>query len=727
MSTVPPFRPHWLGTAVLSAGLALAAQASAAEPVTVATCAAVPLPAAYQPIQEVYLAFYLRPGDPGGLRYWSGEAGGDISRILAQFGQSEEAERLYGKITAATVGDAIDRIYQALFGVLPDKPGRDYYIGEFTAGRASAADLAYRILKGAQNDDKRAIESKLAAANFFSRTVDADLDGNGQQVTYDRQDEATVRGWMREIVAGKVPTPEQASRFIREKVAAASDPLNSHALAPRLSGFSPSAVQVGQSVDFTVQGQALPSVASLNISGVQCDDPAKVQCDGSGFVQRCAIVGDAGDRVVRLHTNMHSGATIDSPKPLKVTSQGTQPQPPSTSGKLPHSGTTGQQCYKKDSDDLVPCNSPEAVALSGAEKQDGMRGHINPMSYSFVPKSGGGHYDKTECVKDNVTGLIWEGKVNNSADRRHYQNLYSHEVSAVFPDVGSYLRHVNGIQLCGFNDWRLPTVYELQSLVDYSKPGRSLPAINTDWFPYTRIATHKFPFPPNDLDNAPFLQHEAVYMTSSKSLKNHPLSGTSAVFWNVAFGKGGAIDILGQSGKAVRLVRGPTAPTLARCPSSAPGRFVINGDEVTDTQTGLVWARCGVGQNWDGNTCVGDAHDLSHQEAMEHAKGRQGWRLPNVKELSSILDMACSDPRLNPFVEDWRPAIDATVFPNASSKTKSGGFVIHGGTYWTATPYAGDPLWETSVWVVDFDTPAVYPTVGRMPLSAAVRLVRTNP
>lgn len=537
MSTVPPFRPHWLGTAVLSAGLALAAQASsAAEPVTVATCAAPPWPAAYQPIQEVYLAFYLRPGDPGGLRYWSGEAGGDISRILAQFGQSEEAERLYGKITAATVGDAIDRIYQALFGVLPDKPGRDYYIGEFTAGRASAADLAYRILKGAQNDDKRAIESKLAAANFFSRTVDADLDGNGQQVTYDRQDEATVRGWMREIVAGKVPTPEQASRFIREKVAAASDPLNSHALAPRLSGFSPSAAQVGQSVDFIVQGKALPSGASLSISGAQCDTPEKVQCDGSGFVQRCAIGGEAGDRVVRLHTNMHSGATIDSPKPLKVRPQGAQPQPALPAEKLPHTGVSDKACLGRGGEPVgklprVVCSSPDAIALSGEGKQDGMRGHINPMSYSEVPG-----FSRSECVKDNVTGLIWEGKTNDGGARDGRMVYINHGgdpslrmFETIFKDVSTHVAEINARGLCGFSDWRLPTVDELHSLVDYSKrdPG---PFINTAWFPNT---------PPSQ-----------SFWTSTQ------YAGHNQAVWTVSFQSGGAIPNSRTEQRAVRLVRG---------------------------------------------------------------------------------------------------------------------------------------------------------------------------
>ena len=42
---------------------------------------------------------------------------------------------------------------------------------------------------------------------------------------------------------------------------------------------------------------------------------------------------------------------------------------------------------------------------------------------------------------------------------------------------------MNQAALCGFQDWRLPTVDELMGLVDY---GRVFPAINTDYFPSTR-------------------------------------------------------------------------------------------------------------------------------------------------------------------------------------------------------------------------------------------------
>ncbi|RMX00001.1 DUF1566 domain-containing protein [Allofranklinella schreckenbergeri] len=113
-----------------------------------------------------------------------------------------------------------------------------------------------------------------------------------------------------------------------------------------------------------------------------------------------------------------------------------------------------------------------------------MRRLIHPLSYSAVSNPAGGHYDKTECVKDNHTGLIWEGKVNQSGHLRHYANLYTNWDNNQPGDAGAYVAEVNTQGLCGFNDWRLPTVRELQGLVDYGKPSPG-PTIDTHWFPHT--------------------------------------------------------------------------------------------------------------------------------------------------------------------------------------------------------------------------------------------------
>lgn len=118
-------------------------------------------------------------------------------------------------------------------------------------------------------------------------------------------------------------------------------------------------------------------------------------------------------------------------------------------------------------------------------------GHPPPVPtphYSLI-----GNYLKEECVRDNLTGLIWEGKSTNIDNNRYYGWGYTNyeEICRQTPcpllspyeetnSVG-YKKYVNDIALCGYKNWRLPTVDELKTLI---QPGTS-PAIDTNWFPNT--------------------------------------------------------------------------------------------------------------------------------------------------------------------------------------------------------------------------------------------------
>ena len=91
-------------------------------------------------------------------------------------------------------------------------------------------------------------------------------------------------------------------------------------------------------------------------------------------------------------------------------------------------------------------------------------------------------------------------------------------------------------------------------------------------------------------------------------------------------------------------------------PASTPiEQFTINGDEVIDQKTGLIWSKCPVG--FSGDTCTGTLYEANWQDALEYAQdvrtatGKK-WRLPNIKELRSIVEIRCDDPTIN-----------ASVFP----------------------------------------------------------------
>ena len=100
-------------------------------------------------------------------------------------------------------------------------------------------------------------------------------------------------------------------------------------------------------------------------------------------------------------------------------------------------------------------------------------------------------------------------------------------------------------------------------------------------------------------------------------------------------------------------------------------RYEIHGDgTVTDTVTGLMWMQCSLGQDSNAD-CSGNASSYNWKEALEAAEGHvfatySDWRLPNIKELSSL---AARDRH--------SPAINSTAFPNTESSA-----------YWSASPYA---------------------------------------
>ncbi len=122
-------------------------------------------------------------------------------------------------------------------------------------------------------------------------------------------------------------------------------------------------------------------------------------------------------------------------------------------------------------------------------------------------------------------------------------------------------------------------------------------------------------------------------------------------------------------------------------------RFQDNGDNtVTDLKTNLIWKKCSEGQYWNNpeNTCNDDQNIrgmYNWQEALENVQalnagsgfaGAVNWRLPNIKELSSIIEGAC-----------YGPAINLSVFPGTPA-----------GIYWSSTPYTGaDPY----AWAVRFN------------------------
>jgi hypothetical protein len=105
-------------------------------------------------------------------------------------------------------------------------------------------------------------------------------------------------------------------------------------------------------------------------------------------------------------------------------------------------------------------------------------------------------------------------------------------------------------------------------------------------------------------------------------------------------------------------------------------RYTVHNDgTVTDNDTGLMWMQCSEGQSWESNggagNCTGTATTHTWDAALALANGKafagySDWRLPDIKQLASLV------------AEDrYSPAINSTIFPATPSSS-----------FWSGSPNA---------------------------------------
>lgn len=143
-----------------------------------------------------------------------------------------------------------------------------------------------------------------------------------------------------------------------------------------------------------------------------------------------------------------------------------------------------------------------------------------------------------------------------------------------------------------------------------------------------------------------------------------------AIRRNIQFGRAAAFFVAALIGSSI----GGASEAAQRClqdslPATTPtADFVDNHDgTVLHRLTGLVWMRCALGQTWDGATCIGQPGSYPWEQALGEVAnfnkaggfaGNRDWRLPNIKELDSIIELQCSFPAINlsvfPSTPEWR-------------------------------------------------------------------------
>jgi hypothetical protein len=275
---------------------------------------------------------------------------------------------------------------------------------------------------------------------------------------------------------------------------------------------------------------------------------------------------------------------------------------------------TGQEaCYGIDF--AIACPAPGEAFYGQDAQYDG-----NQPSYT-VSSDG-------LTVHDNVTGLTWtrspdldgDGDIDATDKRTYY-------------DAQDYPETLNAQNYGGYSDWRVPTIKELYSLIDFrgtdprvegTDPGGLVPFIDTTYFDFAY----------GDMAAGGRII-DSQWVTSTLYV------GDTNLMFGVNFadgrikGYGLHFPMGGEKTFYVRLCRGNTEYGI--------NDFMDNGDgTVTDNATGLMWSKDDMG----GGTGTGPRSGMTWEDALAWVQEKNGdnylghddWRLPNAKELQSIVD-----------------------------------------------------------------------------------------
>ena len=254
-------------------------------------------------------------------------------------------------------------------------------------------------------------------------------------------------------------------------------------------------------------------------------------------------------------------------------------------------------------------------------------------------------------ITDLNTGLMWQ---QDPGEKMTYTEAAN---------------NVASFRLAGYSDWRLPTIKELYSLILFSGLDVGPQTTSTTGAPF--IDTNAFVFNYGDTSAGERII-DAQYLSATKYVSTTMRGDETAFGVNFADGriKGyGLTEPRSRNEKTffVRYVRGKN--------DYGKNAFQDNGNgTISDNSTGLTWmqADSGKGMAW--------ADALSYCENLEFA-GQSDWRLPDVKELQSLVDYSRSPATTHSAA--IAPLFQTTEITDEGGKTNYP-------FYWTSTTHANE-------------------------------------
>jgi hypothetical protein len=327
-------------------------------------------------------------------------------------------------------------------------------------------------------------------------------------------------------------------------------------------------------------------------------------------------------------------------------------------------------------------------------------------------------------ITDNNTGLMWEKKGDNGG-LHDKDNSYSW--SGGGETIWDWLDDVNaegGAGFAGHNDWRIPNIKELDSLVNFQNTAPTTSAaFNNNCVAHVTVltgsctATNPYWSSTTWPTNINMAAGVNFYSAILQAFDKVSAPRVRAVRGGLS---GPLLTVTGQTtsytaDKNDGITGAVAVPDDGAVQAGAPFCFTDNGDgTVTDSNTGLVWEKkddsSGLHDKdnfyyWNGNSAQETLWDWLDDVNAEAFAGSSSWRIPNARELLSIANFQGSVPAA--FNNNCVPGV--TVLTGSCTKNLS---------YFTSTSDASSALSGTTItaWYVNRGT--LYPTFKSDALSA---------
>lgn len=296
-----------------------------------------------------------------------------------------------------------------------------------------------------------------------------------------------------------------------------------------------------------------------------------------------------------------------------------------------------KRCYE-DASALNSCPTEESELFFGQDYFYHSVGMCKPRDFEFVKS----------VTRDNLTGLFWQKDLPTT-----YEGCTKSEGrDCTYEEAASYC---DNLVIEDNEDWRLPTVEELLTIVDF---GKVAPALDSTFFPNTEVDINFNYWTSSTYSPTPSLRLAVDFRSGSVSTMDPSNSFTSGL---------------------VRCVSGePYRPDLELVSETS--------DVVIDLNTNLVWAKTA-----SGNVIWRNALDFCNTLVFA---GHSDWRLPNINELKTL------------FSSDFENPSSYLGLPENTSSN----------IFWSSTTYTGS---VDMAWLVDFklgtDTRKKVQTAGGFP------------